>query len=145
MAAAGTVTDINPVLFLRHGVIRQFRGAPRQVGATVLSALCLCTAVQTQCVCGDSSCTWPSKRNVCSSTDVLSSPPKEIAGQPPALPPKHSRISRGQSATSPPPISPPPTLRLQQELHPKLHHTAGDVDSGQPRFCVCGISSHIVT
>jgi hypothetical protein len=99
--------------------------------------VCVCV-----CVCGDISCTWQSKCNVCFSTDVLGSPLKEISGQPPALPPalppKRSRISSGRSATSPPPISPPPTSRLQQDLHPKLHHTSGDVDTGQTRFCICG-------
>lgn len=64
------------------------------------------------------------------STDVLSSPLKETSVQPPALPPKRSRISNVRSAASPPPLSPSPTSRLQQELHPKLHHTS-DVDTSQ--------------
>jgi len=98
-----------------------------------------------QCVCGDISCTWPSKCDVCFSTDVLGSPLKETSVQPPALPPKRSRISGVRSAASPPPISPTPTSRLQQELHPKMHHTSGDVDTSQTRFCICGISSHMWT
>ena len=104
-----------------------------------------CTQLYQCIVCGDISCTWPSKCNVCFSTDVLSSPLKETAVQPPALPPKRSRISNVRSAASPPPVSPPPTSRLQQELNPKLHHTSGDVDTSETRFRICGISSHMWT
>jgi len=103
-----------------------------------------CTQLYQCSVCGDISCTWPSKCNVCFSTDVLSSPLKETSVQPPALPPKRSRISNVRSAASPPPLSPSPTSRLQQELHPKLHHTS-DVDTSQTRFCMCCISSHMWT
>jgi len=103
-----------------------------------------CTQLYKCSVCGDISCTWPYKCSVCFSTDVLGSTLKETSVQPPALPPKRSRIPSARSAASPPPMSPPPTSRLQQELHPKLDHTL-DVDTSQTRFCICGISSHMWT
>ncbi|KAK7793296.1 hypothetical protein R5R35_007622 [Gryllus longicercus] len=41
------------------------------------------------------------------------SPNKEPIGLPPALPPKRSRTASVRSATSPPPMSPPPTVSIQ--------------------------------
>ena len=147
VAAAGIIADFNPVMFLLHGFIPQFRGPPRQVGTVCYTFLVnsTCTQLYKSSACGNISYMWPSKCIVCFSIDVLNSPLKETSGQPPALPPKRSRISSVRSAASPPPISPPPTSRLQQELNPKLHHSSGDVDISQTRFCICGISSHMWT
>lgn len=53
VAATGIVTDINPVMFLLHGVIPQFRGAARQVGAVWCN------------LCSDLACTQLYKCSLC--------------------------------------------------------------------------------